>query len=76
MRIQEPKCPIRMNKDPNHSICIALLQCPEENHQDCDFSPYRDDYQPVTNVPIVQAATAWPKKPLRTRVVVELLPGF
>ena len=25
----------------------------------CDVSPYRDDYTPVTNVPIVNAATAW-----------------
>ena len=25
----------------------------------CDVSPYRDDYEAVTNVPIVSAATAW-----------------
>ena len=25
----------------------------------CDVSPYRDDYAPVTGVPIVKAATAW-----------------
>ena len=25
----------------------------------CDVSPYRDDYAPVSNVPIVSAATAW-----------------
>ena len=25
----------------------------------CDVSPYRDDYDPVSNVPIVNAATAW-----------------
>ena len=25
----------------------------------CDVAPYRDDYQPVTNIPIVSAATAW-----------------
>ena len=25
----------------------------------CDVSPYRDDYSPVTNIPIVKAATAW-----------------
>ena len=25
----------------------------------CDVSPYRDDYDPVSNVPIVTAATAW-----------------
>ena len=25
----------------------------------CDVSPYRDDYAPVSNVPIVTAATAW-----------------
>ena len=25
----------------------------------CDVSPYRDDYAPVHNVPIVKAATAW-----------------
>ena len=24
----------------------------------CDVSPYRDDYAPIKNVPIVQAATA------------------
>ena len=27
--------------------------------QECDVSPYRDDYSPVTNIPIVTAATAW-----------------
>ena len=25
----------------------------------CDVSPYRDDYAPINNVPIVQAATAY-----------------
>ena len=25
----------------------------------CDVAPYRDDYQPVHNIPIVAAATAW-----------------
>ena len=28
-------------------------------NKECDVSPYRDDYAPVRNVPIVQAATAY-----------------
>jgi len=28
-------------------------------NRECDVSPYRDDYAPITNVPIVQAATAY-----------------
>ena len=27
--------------------------------RECDVSPYRDDYSPIKNVPIVQAATAY-----------------
>ena len=27
--------------------------------KECDVSPYRDDYESVSNVPIVHAATAW-----------------
>ena len=27
--------------------------------KECDVSPYRDDYDPISNVPIVTAATAW-----------------
>ena len=27
--------------------------------QECDVSPYRDDYESIKNVPIVNAATAW-----------------
>ena len=27
--------------------------------KECDVSPYREDYTPITNVPIVTAATAW-----------------
>ena len=28
-------------------------------NRECDVSPYRDDYEPIKNVPIVQAATAF-----------------
>ena len=31
-------------------------------NRECDVSPYRDDYAPITNVPIVQAATAYQSK--------------
>ena len=27
--------------------------------RECDVSPYRDDYSPIKNVPIIQAATAY-----------------
>ena len=30
--------------------------------RECDVSPYRDDYNPICNVPIVQAATAYTSK--------------
>ena len=35
--------------------CIILSHTGKE----CDVSPYREDYEPVSNVPIVHAATAW-----------------
>jgi len=31
-------------------------------NRECDVSPYRDDYAPIKNVPIVQAATAYQSK--------------
>ena len=37
------------------SNCIVLHYTGKE----CDVSPYRDDYEAVQNVPIVNAATAW-----------------
>ena len=37
------------------SNCIILHYTGKE----CDVSPYRDDYDPIQNVPIVTAATAW-----------------
>ena len=37
------------------SNCIILNYTGKE----CDVSPYRDDYNAITNVPIVTAATAW-----------------
>ena len=37
------------------SNCIILQYTGKE----CDVSPYTDDYESITNVPIVHAATAW-----------------
>ena len=37
------------------SNCVILQYTGKE----CDVSPYRDDYESVSNVPIVHAATAW-----------------
>ena len=37
------------------SNCIILHYTGKE----CDVSPYRDNYNPIQNVPIVTAATAW-----------------
>ena len=37
------------------SNCVILQYTGKE----CDVSPYRDDYESITNVPIVHAATAW-----------------
>ena len=37
------------------SNCIILQYTGKE----FDVSPYRDDYESVSNVPIVHAATAW-----------------
>ena len=31
-------------------------------NRECDVSPYRDDYEPIKNVPIVQAATEFTSK--------------
>ena len=40
------------------SNCVILQYTGKE----CDVAPYRDDYESISNVPIVHAATAWQSK--------------
>ena len=47
--------------DSHADTIVAGSNCAILNYTGkvCDVSPYRDDYDPVTNIPIVKAATAW-----------------
>ena len=51
------KCELDSHADTTvaGSNCVILHYTGKE----CDVTPYRDDYQPVSNIPIVTAATAW-----------------
>ena len=51
----------RIELDSHADTIVAGANCTilEYTGKVCDVSPYRDDYDSVTNVPIVQAATAW-----------------
>jgi len=40
------------------SNCVIL----QHTGKECDVSPYRDDYEAISNIPIVHAATAWQSK--------------
>jgi hypothetical protein len=53
---------------------VAGANCTILNYtgKECDVSPYRDDYQPVSNVPIVNAATAW-QSPVTGSVYILIL---
>ena len=47
--------------DSHADTIVAGANCVVLNYtgQVCDVSPYRDDYAPINNVPVVHAATAW-----------------
>ena len=51
----------RCELDSHADTIVAGSNCIILNYTGkvCDVSPYRDDYDPVSNVPIVKAATAW-----------------
>ena len=51
------KCELNSYTDTTvaRSNCVILHYTGKE----CDDTPYCDDYQPVSNIPIVTAATAW-----------------
>jgi len=51
----------RCKLDSHADTIVAGSNCVVINYTGnvCDVSPYRDDYAPVYNVPIVTAATAW-----------------
>ena len=61
-------------KNPKHSIVHSTCELDSHDDTivagnnciilhytgvECDVSPYRSDYESITNVPIVTAATAW-----------------
>ena len=50
----------RCELDSHADTIVAGSNCIILNYtgQVCDVSPYRDDYAPVSDVPIVKAATA------------------
>ena len=51
----------RIELDSHADTIVAGSNCiiMQYTGKECDVSPYRDDYESVTNVPIVHAATAW-----------------
>ena len=51
----------RIELDSHADTIVAGANCTilEYTGKVCDVSPYRDDYDSVTNVPIVHAATVW-----------------
>ena len=51
----------RCELDSHADTIVAGSNCVVINYTGkvCDVSPYRDDYTPVSNIPIVTAATAW-----------------
>ena len=51
----------RCELDSHADTIVAGSNCVVLNYTGnvCDVSPYRDDYSPVSNVPVVTAATAW-----------------
>ena len=55
-KITYAKCELDSHADTTvaGSNCVVLHYTDKE----CDVTPYRDDYQPVSNIPIVTAATA------------------
>ena len=51
----------RCEIDNHADTCVAGSNCTilQYTGKVCDVSPYRDDYESIKNVPIVNAATAW-----------------
>ena len=51
----------RIEMDSHADTIVAGSNCVVLNYtgQVCDVSPYRDDYAPIENVPVVHTATAW-----------------
>ena len=51
----------RCEVDNHADTCVAGSNCTilQYTGKVCDVSPYRDDYESIKNVPIVNAATAW-----------------
>ena len=51
----------RCELDSHTDTIVAGSNCVVLSYTDnvCDVSPCRDDYSPVSNVPVVTAATAW-----------------
>ena len=51
----------RIELDTHADSIVAGANCCIMHYtsRECDVSPYRDDYSPIKNVPIVQAATTY-----------------
>ena len=54
----------RSELDSHADTCVAGANCTilAYTGKECDVSPYQDDYEAATKVPIVHAATAWTSK--------------
>ena len=48
-----------MNSHANTIVAGANCTILNYTGKECDVSPYRDDYKLVSNVPIMNATTAW-----------------
>ena len=51
----------KIELDSHADTIVAGSNCVVMHYtgRECDVSPYTDEYKPIQNVPIVQAATAW-----------------
>lgn len=52
----------RCEMDSHANTCVAgpNFMVLSFTGKQCDVTPYRNDYQPITNVQVVNAATAFP----------------
>ena len=57
LKVTSAKCELDSHADT--TVAGANYIILSYTGKECDVTPYRDDYEAVTNIPIVTAATAW-----------------
>ena len=60
----DPGAVARCELDSHADTCVAgpNFQLDEYTGEHCDVTPYSSDYQPLTNIPVVNASTAYTQK--------------